>query len=40
VDYNILEEGCKPGSKALKLAKQAKNKYGHGQKHVPKVNLA
>ena len=40
VDYNILEEGCKPGSKALKLAKSAKKKYGHGQKHVPKVNLA
>lgn len=39
VDYNILEEGCKPNSKALKLAKKAKKEYGHGQKHVPKVNL-
>jgi len=39
VDYNILEKGCKPGSKALKLAKQAKKKYGHGQKRVPKVNV-
>ena len=25
-DYNILEEGCKPNSKALKLANLAKNK--------------
>jgi hypothetical protein len=39
VDYNILENGCKNGSKALKLAKMAQKKYGYGKKHVPKVNI-
>jgi len=39
VDYSILEQGCKKNSKALRLAKKAKNKYGHGQHHVPKVFL-
>jgi hypothetical protein len=39
VDYNILEDGCKPGSKALKLAKKAKQIYGHGQKRMPKVKI-
>jgi len=39
VDYNILEEGCKPGSKALFLAKKAKKKHGHGTRKVPKVNV-
>jgi hypothetical protein len=38
-DYNILESGCKPGSKALRLAKQAKKKYGHGTRRVPKVKF-
>jgi len=37
VDYTILEEGCKPGSKALKMAKQAKKKYGYGKHRVPKT---
>ena len=37
VDYSILENGCSKKSKALALAKKAKKKYGHGQKHVPKV---
>lgn len=37
VDYNILENGCKPNSKALKLAKIAKKKYGFGKHKVPKV---
>ena len=36
-DYNILESGCKPNSKALRLAKQAKGKYGHGTRRVPKA---
>lgn len=27
IDYNILEKGCKPNSKALKLAKIARQKY-------------
>ena len=39
VDYSILEEGCQKNSKALKLAKKAKQKYGHGQHGVPKVDL-
>jgi hypothetical protein len=37
VDYSILENGCKPNSKALKLAKIAKKKYGFGKHKVPKV---
>jgi hypothetical protein len=39
VDYNILEEGCKPKSKALTLAKRAKLKHGHGTRRVPKVKI-
>lgn len=39
VDYNILEEGCKPTSKALTLAKKARAKHGHGTRRVPKVKL-
>lgn len=39
VDYDILEKGCKPGSKALRLAKKAKQIYGHGQKRMPKVKM-
>jgi len=39
VDYNILEKGCKPSSKALRMAKIAKKKYGHGTRRVPKVNI-
>ena len=37
VDFNILEKGCKPNSKALTMAKKAKRKYGHGTRKVPKV---
>lgn len=37
VDYKILEEGCSPGSKALKLAKTARKKHGHGTRRVPKI---
>jgi DNA-binding Xre family transcriptional regulator len=36
VDYNILEKGCKSNSKALTLAKKAKNKYRHGTKRIRK----
>jgi hypothetical protein len=36
-DYKILEEGCKPNSRALTLAKRAKRKHGHGTRRVPKV---
>jgi len=39
VDYNILEEGCKPNSKALKLANIARKKFGHGTRRVSKVKL-
>lgn len=37
VDYVILEKGCSPNSKALKLAKFARKKYGHGTRRVPKT---
>jgi hypothetical protein len=30
VDYNILQEGCKPKSKALTMAKKSKKKIGRG----------
>ena len=36
VDYNILAEGCKSGSKALKLAKKSRIKNGYGTRKVPK----
>lgn len=39
VDYNILNEGCKHGSKGFKAAQSAKKRYGHGQRKVPKVKL-
>ena len=39
VDYSILEKGCKSNSKALKLAKLAKKKHGHGTRRVPKVKM-
>jgi hypothetical protein len=39
VDYDILAKGCKPGSKALTLAKKARSKYGHGTRRVVKVNV-
>ena len=39
VDYAILEKGCRPNSKALRLAKTAKRKYGYGKHGVPKVSL-
>jgi hypothetical protein len=37
VDYSILEKGCKKNSKALRLAKIARKKHGHGTRRVPKV---
>jgi hypothetical protein len=36
VDYSILEKGCKRTSKALKMAKIAKKKYGNGTRRAPK----
>jgi len=40
VDYSILEHGCKPNSKALKLAKLALKKHNHGTRKVPKVKIS
>jgi hypothetical protein len=37
VDYSILEKGCKKKSKALRFAKLAKKRHGHGTRRVPKV---
>ena len=39
IDYNILFEGCKPGSKALKLAKKSRIKNGYGTRKVKKVKI-
>lgn len=39
IDYNILEDGCQPKSKALTLAKKAKRKHGFGTRKVPKVKI-
>jgi hypothetical protein len=39
VDYNILEEGCKKDSKALKLAKKSRKKNRYGKRKVPKYNM-
>jgi hypothetical protein len=37
VDFNILENGCKTNSKALKLAKISRKKHGYGNRRVPKA---
>jgi DNA-binding Xre family transcriptional regulator len=37
VDFDILEKGCKPKSKALSLAKRAKKVYNYGRRRVPKI---
>jgi DNA-binding Xre family transcriptional regulator len=39
VDYSILEKGCKPDSKALRLAQKSRRKHGHGTRRVPKVKI-
>lgn len=39
VDYNILMDGCKNGSKGYKIAKLAHTKYGFGKRRVPKVKM-
>ena len=39
IDYNILNEGCKPGSKGYKAAQMAKKRYGFGQRRVSKVKI-
>ena len=39
IDYNILEEGCSAGSKALKLAKKARKQHGYGTRRVQKIKI-
>lgn len=39
VDYKILEDGCKPNSKALLLAKKAREKYGYGRRGAVKTKV-
>lgn len=39
VDYNILNKGCKKGSKGYKAAQLARKKHGYGKRKVPKVVL-
>ena len=38
VDYNILIEGCKRGSKGYKSAQNARRKHGYGTRRVTKVH--
>lgn len=37
VDYSILEKGCSKDSKALRLAKKAVKRHGHGTRRVPRA---
>ena len=37
IDYNILTEGCKKGSKGYLSAKKSRKLYGKGHRKVPKV---
>ena len=39
VDYSILENGCKPKSTALRLAKKSRKKNGYVNRRVPQVKL-
>ena len=39
IDYNILKEGCKKNSKALKLANNTKKIHKKGKRKVPKINI-
>lgn len=39
VDYNILEQGCKKTSKALRLAKKSRKKHGYGNRKTVRVKL-
>jgi len=40
IDYKILENGCKPNSKALKLARKAQKKYGKTLRRASKTTVA
>jgi hypothetical protein len=39
IDYNILINGCKKGSKGYLSAKKSRKLYGKGHRKVPKVNI-
>jgi len=39
IDYNILNKGCKVGSKGYNAAQLARKKYGYGKRRVLKDNL-
>lgn len=39
VDYNILKEGCKSNSPALRRARTARRKHGYGTRRVKSVKL-
>ena len=39
IDYNILINGCKSGSKGYKMAQKARKKYGYGKRRVPKTQI-
>ena len=39
VDYKILLENCSKKSKALRLAKRARNKYNKGRRKVKQVKI-
>ena len=39
VDFNILNNGCTKNSKALRLAKNVRKKFGYGTRKVPKTKI-
>lgn len=39
VDFNILIDGCKKGSKGYKMALKARRNFGHGTRKAPKVKI-
>jgi hypothetical protein len=39
IDYDILNDGCKRGSKGYKMAQLARKKYGYGKRKVSKVKV-
>ena len=39
IDYNILMEGCKPGSKGYKMALLSRKKYDKGKRKALKIKL-
>ena len=39
VDFSILKKGCRPGSKALRLAYTARKKHGHGTRRTKSIPI-